>query len=57
MIWIQAREEAERGHRRLVNLFEIAATRVEGRRFGEQNLGEPEDDRQLVLEVVAALVG
>ena len=51
-----AREQVERGHGRFVDFLEIAAPRIVGRRLGEQDLGEPEDDAQLILEVVTVLV-
>ena len=54
--WIHAREQVERSHRRLVNLLEIAAPWIGGRGFGEQDLGEPTDDGELILEVVTDLV-
>jgi hypothetical protein len=44
MLWIQAREQVERGRGRLVNFLEIAASRIAVRSVGEQDLGEPEDD-------------
>jgi hypothetical protein len=56
VIWIQAREQVERGQSRPVNFLEIAAARVGGGSFSEQDLGEAADNRQLILEIVAALV-
>src|ERR1700676_2043905 len=53
---MQACEQVERGLGRFVNFLEIAAPRIARRRFGEQELGEPEDDGELILEVVTALV-
>ena len=50
-------EELQRRRDRFLNLFEVAHPRSAGGSFGDQNLGEPADDRKLVLEVVPALVG
>lgn len=49
-------EQIERGHSRFMNFLEMAATRIAGRGVSEQDLGEPADDGQLILEVVAARV-
>jgi len=52
----EAREEVERSRGRFVNFLEIAAPRIAGCGFSKQDLGEPEDDTQLILEVVTVPV-
>lgn len=49
-------EQVERGDGRLVNLVEVLAPRVFRRGFGQEDLGEAANDRQLVPEIVPELL-
>src|SRR5207253_6099685 len=53
---IHAGQQCERGHSGLVNFLQIAAALTVRISVGDQNLGEPPDNTELVLEIVTNLV-